>query len=65
MHAHSKLTGSGDVSFYSQSTSEVAERALSKSNEDSNGERENNVLIKALQTKEQRGCVHGVSSKLT
>jgi hypothetical protein len=40
MHAHSKLTESGDVSFYSQSTSEVAQRALWDSSEDSNGERE-------------------------
>jgi hypothetical protein len=39
MHAHSNLTESGDVSFYSQSTSEVAQRALWESSEDSNGER--------------------------
>jgi hypothetical protein len=65
MHAHSKLTESGDVSFYSQSTSEVAQRALRESSEDSNGERENDALTKALQTKEQRGHVRGVSSKLT
>jgi hypothetical protein len=58
--ACSKLTKLGDVSFYNQSTSEVAQRALRESSEDSNGERE----IKALQTKEQRGCVHGVSSML-
>jgi hypothetical protein len=32
---------------------EVAQRALRKSSEDSNGERENNTLNKALQTKEQ------------
>jgi hypothetical protein len=65
MSARSKLTESGNVSFYSQSTSEVAQRALRDSSEDSNGERENNALTKALQTKEQRGRVHGVSSKLT
>jgi hypothetical protein len=65
MHAHSKLTESCDVSFYSQSTSEVAQRALRESSEYSNGERENDALTKALQTKEQRGRVHGVSSKLT
>jgi hypothetical protein len=53
MHAHSKLTESGDVSFYSQSTSEVAQRALRESNKDSNGERKNDALTKALQTKEQ------------
>jgi hypothetical protein len=65
MLAHSKLTKSGDVIFYSQRTSEVAQRALRESSEDSNGERENDALTKALQTKEQQGHVHGVSSKLT
>jgi stress response protein SCP2 len=65
MHAHSKLTELGDVSFYSQSSSEVAQRALRESNVDSNGERENETLTKALQTKEQQGRVCGVSSKLT
>jgi hypothetical protein len=53
MCARSKLTESGDVSFYSQSTSEVAQRALRESSEDSNGERENDALTKALQTTEQ------------
>jgi hypothetical protein len=53
MCAHSNLTESGDVSFYSQSTSKVAQRALRESSEDSNGERENDTLTKALQTKEQ------------
>jgi hypothetical protein len=43
----------------------VAQRALRESREDSNGARENGALSKALQTKEQRGCVHGVSSKVT
>jgi hypothetical protein len=38
---------------------------LRENNEDSNGERENDALSKALQTKEQRGHVHGVSSKMT
>jgi hypothetical protein len=65
MHAHSKLTELGNVSFYCQSTVEVAQRALRESSEDSNGERENDALSKALQTKEQRGHVHGVSSKVT
>jgi stress response protein SCP2 len=65
MRAHSKLTESGDVNFYNQSTSEVAQRALRERNEDSSGERENNALTKALQTEEQRGHVCGVSSKLT
>jgi hypothetical protein len=65
MHARSKLTESGDVSFYNQSTIEVAQRALRESSEDSNGVRENDVLSKALQTKEQRGHVPSVSSKVT
>jgi hypothetical protein len=65
MCAHSKLTESDDVSFYSQTTSEVAQRALRESSEDSNGEKENDALTKALQTKEQLGRVYGVSSKLT
>jgi hypothetical protein len=65
MRAHSKLTELADVSFYSQSTSEVAQTALRESSEDSNGERENDALTKAMQTKGQRGCVHGVFSKLT
>jgi hypothetical protein len=38
---------------------------MRESNEDSNGERENDTLTKALQTKEQQGRVHGVLSKLT
>jgi hypothetical protein len=48
MHAPSKLTELGNVSFYSQSTVEVAERALRESSEDSNGEREDDALSKAL-----------------
>jgi hypothetical protein len=59
------LTESGDVSFYSQSTSKVAQRALRESSEYSNDERENDALTKSLQTKEQRSHVRGVSSKLT
>jgi hypothetical protein len=43
----------------------VAQRASRESSEDSNGERENDTLSKALQTKEQQGHVHGVSSKVT
>jgi hypothetical protein len=43
----------------------VAQRALRDSSEDTNGERENDALTKALRTKEQRGRVRGVSSKLT
>jgi hypothetical protein len=65
MCAHSKLTESDDITFYSQSTSEVAQMALRESSEDSNGESENDALTKALQIKEQRCHVRGVSSKLT
>jgi hypothetical protein len=65
MCAHSKLTESSDISFYSQSTSEVTQRAFKESREDLNGERENIALTKALQIKEQRGRVCGVSCKLT
>jgi hypothetical protein len=65
MHARSKLTELGDVSFYSQSTVDVTQRTLRGSSEDSNGERENDALSKALQTKEQRGHVCGVSGKMT
>jgi stress response protein SCP2 len=53
MSARSKLTESVDVTFYSHSTSELAQRVIRESNEDSNGERENDALTKALQTKEQ------------
>jgi hypothetical protein len=44
---------------------DVTQRALRESSEESNGERENDALSKALQTKEQRGRVRGVSSKVT
>jgi hypothetical protein len=62
MRARSKLTESDDVSFYNQSTTKVAQRALRESSEDSNGERENDALNKALQTKEERRHVLGVST---
>jgi hypothetical protein len=65
MCARSKLIESGDLSFYSRSTSKVAQRARRERSEDSNAERENDTLTKALQTKEQRGRARGVSSKLT
>jgi hypothetical protein len=65
MCAHSKMTESGNDSFYSQSTAEVAQKVLRESCEDSNGEGENDALSKALQTKEQQGRFHGVSSKVT
>jgi hypothetical protein len=53
MCAHSKLTESDDVTFYNESTLELAQRDMRESSKDSNGERENNALTKALQTKEQ------------
>jgi hypothetical protein len=53
MCARSKLTESDDVTFYSQSTLEMAQRALRESSEDSNGERENDTLTKAPQSMEQ------------
>jgi hypothetical protein len=43
----------------------VAQRALRKCSEDSNGERENDALGKALQTKEQRCRVRGVFNKVS
>jgi hypothetical protein len=43
----------------------VAQRVLRESSKDSNGERENDALTKALQTKKQQGRVPGVSNKLT
>jgi hypothetical protein len=48
MCACSKLTESGSVNFSSQSTSEVAQIAMRESSENSNGERVNNALTKAL-----------------
>ena len=66
MRARSKLTDGGVVSFFSTSTDEVAQRALRESSQGSNeGERENDVLTKALGTVEQRGRVCGVSRKMT
>jgi hypothetical protein len=43
----------------------VPQRALRESSGDSSGERENNALSKALQTKERGGRVCGLSSKVT
>jgi hypothetical protein len=63
MRAHSKLIESGNDTFYSESTLELAQRAVRESNKDSNGERESDALTKALQTKQQRGRVHCVCSK--
>jgi hypothetical protein len=65
MCARSKLTESGNVNFSRQSTSEVAQISLRESSKNSNGERVNNALTKALQTKEHRGHVRDISSKLT
>jgi hypothetical protein len=47
------MTKPDDVSFYSLNTLEVAQRTLRENNEDSNDERENGALTKALQTKKQ------------
>jgi hypothetical protein len=44
----------------------VAQKGLRESSQGSNeDERGNDALFRALGTKEQRGCVRGVSSKLT
>jgi hypothetical protein len=48
MRARSKLTKSGHVTYYSQSTADVTQRALRERSKDSNGERENDALSKAL-----------------
>jgi hypothetical protein len=66
MRARSKLTKIGEITYHNQSTKEVAQRGLRESGQGSNeDERENDALSRALGTKEQRGCVRGVSSKLT
>jgi hypothetical protein len=66
MRSRSKLTEIGEITYYNQSTEEVAQRGLRESSQGSiEDERENYTLSKALGTKEQRGRVHGVSSKLT
>jgi hypothetical protein len=65
MHARSKLADIGEITYYNQSTEEVAQRGLRESSQISNeDERENDALSRALGTKEQQGRVHGVSSKL-
>jgi hypothetical protein len=54
MRARSKLTEIGKITYYNQSTEEVAQRSLRKSSQGSNeDERENDALSKALGTKEQ------------
>jgi hypothetical protein len=66
MCAQSKLTKIGKTTYYNQSTKEVVQRGLRESSQGSNeDERENDALSRALGTKEQRGYVRGVSSKLT
>jgi hypothetical protein len=66
MRARSKLTEIGKITYYNQSTEEVAQRGLRESNQGSNeDERENDTLSRALGTKEQQGRIRSVSSKLT
>jgi hypothetical protein len=66
MCARSKLTEIGEITYYNQSIKEVAQRGLRESSQGSNeDERVNDALSKSLGTKEQRGRVRGVSSKLT
>jgi hypothetical protein len=66
MHARSKLIEIGEITYYNQSIEEVAQRGLRESSQGYNkDERENDALSRALGTKEQRGRVCGVSSKLT
>jgi hypothetical protein len=51
--ARSKLIDLGDISLYSQSTSEVTQRAMRDNNQDSNkGDKENDALTNTLGTKE-------------
>jgi hypothetical protein len=66
MRARSKLTEIDEITYYNQSTKEVAQRGLRESSQSSNeDERENDILSRAMGTMEQRGHVRGVSSKLT
>jgi hypothetical protein len=66
MCARSKLTEIAEITYYNQSIEEVAQRGLRESSQSSNeDERENDALSRAVGIKEQRGRVHGVSSKLT
>jgi hypothetical protein len=54
MRARSKLTEIGKITYYNQSTEEVVQRGLRESSQGSNeDERENDVLSRALGTKEQ------------
>jgi hypothetical protein len=54
MRARSKLTEIGEITYYNQSTKEVAQRGLRESSQGSNeDERENDTFSRALGTKEQ------------
>jgi hypothetical protein len=54
MRAQSKLIEIGEITYYNQSTKEVAQRGLRESGQGSNeDERENDALSRALGTKEQ------------
>jgi hypothetical protein len=54
MHARSKMTEIGEITYYNQSTEEVAQRGLRESSNGSNeDEGENDALSRALGTKEQ------------
>jgi hypothetical protein len=54
MHAQSKLTEIGEITYYNQSTEKVVQRGLRESNQGSNeDERENDALSRDLGTKEQ------------
>jgi hypothetical protein len=53
MHARSKLTEIGEITYYNQSTEEVAESGLRESSQGSNeDEGENDALSRTLETKE-------------
>jgi hypothetical protein len=66
IRARSKLIKIDEITYYNQNTEEVVQRSLWESSQGSNeDERENDALSRALRTKEQRGRVYGVSSKLT
>jgi hypothetical protein len=54
MHAQSKLTEIGEITYYNQSTEEVAQRGSRESSQGSNEDGwENDALSRALGTKEQ------------
>jgi hypothetical protein len=54
MHARSKLTEIDEITYYNQSTEEVAQRGLRESSQGSNEDKwDNDTLSMALGTKEQ------------